>query len=56
MDTTSLTGYARRSTDEQDLTAQQQTLLGKGVPAEHIYMDKGFTGSHHNRPGLGPWW
>jgi DNA invertase Pin-like site-specific DNA recombinase len=51
MDTTLLTGYARCSTDEQDLTAQQQALLAMGVPAERIYTDKGLTGTNRNRPG-----
>jgi hypothetical protein len=41
MDTTLLTGYARCSTDEQDLTAQTEALLVMGVPAERIYTDKG---------------
>lgn len=52
MDTTLLTGYARCSTDEQDLTAQRHALLALGVPAERIYTDKGLTGTHRNRPGL----
>ena len=30
--TATLIGYARCSTDEQDLTAQCQALLGLGVP------------------------
>ena len=52
MDTTLLTGYARCSTDEQDLTAQHQALLAMGVPVERIYTDKGLTGTNRNRPGL----
>ena len=52
MDTTLLTGYARCSTDEQDLTAHREALLAMGVPAERIYTDKGLTGTHRNRPGL----
>jgi DNA invertase Pin-like site-specific DNA recombinase len=47
-----LTGYARCSTDEQDLTAQRLALLGLGVPAERIYTDKGLTGTNRQRPGL----
>src|SRR5258705_7628428 len=50
--TTMLTGYARCSTDEQDLTAQRLALLGLGVPADRIYMDKGLTGTNRQRPGL----
>ncbi|HZM84367.1 MAG TPA: recombinase family protein [Candidatus Limnocylindrales bacterium] len=52
MDTTLLTGYARCSTDEQDLTAQTEALLAMGVPAERMYTDKGLTGTNRNRPGL----
>jgi DNA invertase Pin-like site-specific DNA recombinase len=53
MDTTTLlTGYARCSTDEQDLTAQHQALQAMGVPVERIYMDKGLTGTNRQRPGL----
>jgi DNA invertase Pin-like site-specific DNA recombinase len=50
--TTLLTGYARCSTDEQDLTAQRHMLIGLGVPAGRIYIDKGMTGTNRNRPGL----
>lgn len=53
MDTTTLlTGYARCSTDEQDLTAQHLALQAMGVPVEWIYMDKGLTGTNRQRPGL----
>jgi DNA invertase Pin-like site-specific DNA recombinase len=45
-------GYARCSTDKQDLTAQRQMLLELGVDAERIYLDHGFTGTNRNRPGL----
>ncbi len=38
-------GYARCSTDRQDLTAQRQQLAALGVPAERIYLDKGLTGT-----------
>lgn len=47
-----LIGYARCSTDKQDLAAQKQALLGLGVPAERIYTDHGFTGTNRARPGL----
>jgi DNA invertase Pin-like site-specific DNA recombinase len=45
-------GYARCSTDEQDLTAQRQTLLGLGVAADRIYLDRGLTETNRRRPGL----
>ncbi|MDP3972667.1 MAG: recombinase family protein [Candidatus Nanopelagicales bacterium] len=47
-----LIGYARCSTDSQDLTAQRDALLGLGVREAHIYMDKGLTGTNRKRPGL----
>ena len=47
-----LIGYARCSTDKQDLTAQTADLRSLGVPAERIYTDYGFTGSNRARPGL----
>lgn len=39
-----LFGYARCSTDQQDLTAQRDAPLGLGVEAERIYADHGLTG------------
>src|SRR6266704_6823604 len=47
-----LIGYARCSTDEQDLTAQQQRLTELGVAEERIYLDHGLTGTNRARPGL----
>lgn len=47
-----LVGYARCSTDQQDLTVQRQGLLGLGVEAERIYVDHGLTGTNRDRPGL----
>ena len=47
-----LVGYARCSTDAQDLTAQRDALLGLGVEAERIYVDHGLTGTNRERPGL----
>ena len=47
-----LIGYARCSTDKQDLTAQREALLALGVHEDRIYMDQGFTGSNRARPGL----
>ncbi len=45
-------GYARYSTDAQDLTAQREALLALGVSDEHIYVDHGLTGTNRTRPGL----
>ena len=45
-------GYARVSTDAQDLTAQREALHALGVDAERIYVDHGLTGTHRDRPGL----
>ena len=47
-----LIGYARCSTDEQDLTAQQQRLTELGVSPDRIYLDHGLTGTNRKRPGL----
>ncbi|MFF4825651.1 recombinase family protein [Streptomyces sp. NPDC001312] len=47
-----LIGYARCSTDEQDLTVQQQRLTELGVAPERIYLDHGLTGTNRARPGL----
>ena len=47
-----LIGYARCSTDQQDLTAQRDGLIGLGVPADRIYVDHGLTGTNRERPGL----
>ena len=45
-------GYARVSTDAQDLTAQRDALQALGVEAERIYVDHGLTGTNRDRPGL----
>ncbi|MFL6131878.1 MAG: recombinase family protein [Nocardioidaceae bacterium] len=47
-----LVGYARCSTDQQDLTAQRDALFGLGVEADRIYVDHGLTGTNRERPGL----
>ena len=48
-----LIGYARVSTDEQDLTAQRDALVALGVGSKRIYVDHGLTGTNRKRPGLG---
>jgi DNA invertase Pin-like site-specific DNA recombinase len=45
-------GYARCSTDAQDLTAQRAALLELGVAPNRIYTDHGLTGTNRTRPGL----
>ena len=47
-----LVGYARCSTDQQDLTAQRDGLLALGLETERIYVDHGLTGTNRERPGL----
>ncbi len=47
-----LVGYARVSTDEQDLTAQRDALSALGIESKRIYVDHGLTGRDRNRPGL----
>lgn len=45
-------GYARCSTDKQDLAAQRHALLELGVDSDRIYTDQGLTGRTRARPGL----
>lgn len=47
-----LIGYARCSTDKQDLSAQRQALTDMGVAEDRIYTDQGLTGRNRARPGL----
>jgi len=47
-----LIGYARVSTDNQDLASQIAGLERLGVSAENIQSDKGLTGRNRERPGL----
>jgi len=50
--TAHIVGYARVSTNEQDLTAQKNGLAALGVPEDRIYTDQGLTGTSRDRPGL----
>lgn len=50
--TATLIGYARCSTNEQDLTAQRAILAELGVAADRMYLDHGLTGTNRDRPGL----
>jgi DNA invertase Pin-like site-specific DNA recombinase len=46
-----LIGYARVSTNEQNLDLQQDALRKVGVSPKNLYTDK-ITGTKHDRPGL----
>ena len=50
--TATLIGYARCSTNKQDLSAQQAILKDLGVSPDRIYVDHGLTGTNRLRPGL----
>ena len=50
--TATLIGYARCSTDRQDLAAQLQERLALGVAEDRIYTDHGLTGTTRARPDL----
>ena len=45
-------GYARVSTEGQDLTEQRNALAALDVAPERIYVDHGLTGTNRARPGL----
>lgn len=45
-------GYARVSTNEQDLTTQRNGLAALNVPEDRVYVDHGLTGTNCERPGL----
>ena len=47
-----LVGYARVSTEQQDLTAQRNSLAALGVGDDRIHVDHGLTGTNRDRPGL----
>ncbi|HVJ52420.1 MAG TPA: recombinase family protein [Aliidongia sp.] len=46
-----LIGYARVSTDDQDVALQVDALVGAGVSTENVYVDR-ISGSKAARPGL----
>lgn len=46
-------GYARVSTDKQDLTAQLNGLAALGVAEADVFVDPGLTGRNRERPELG---
>lgn len=50
--TDTLIGYARCSTDKQDLAVQREALMKLGVSKDRVYTDHGFTGTNRARPGL----
>ncbi len=45
-------GYARCSTDKQDLAAQRAALTDLDVASDRIYADHGLTGRNRQRPSL----
>jgi DNA invertase Pin-like site-specific DNA recombinase len=45
-------GYARVSTDAQDLEVQRRALRELGVTPKRVYVDHGLTGRNRERPGL----
>ncbi|MBG6226777.1 DNA invertase Pin-like site-specific DNA recombinase [Arthrobacter sp. CAN_A2] len=47
-----LIGYARVSTNDQDLTGQKNALVALGVAPEKTFTDQGLTGANRARPGL----
>ena len=47
-----LIGYARVSTNDQDLTAQKNALAALGVSLQKTFTDQGLTGTNRARPGL----
>jgi DNA invertase Pin-like site-specific DNA recombinase len=47
-----LVGYARVSTEQQNLTAQRTGLRALGVGDDRIYVDHGLTGTNRDRPAL----
>ena len=45
-------GYARCSTETQDLTVQRDALISLGVEPDRIYSDHRLTGTNRDRPDL----
>lgn len=52
MPNTALIGYARCSTDKQDLAAQREALEALGVARERSYVDHGLSGTSRACSGL----
>ena len=48
--TGTLIGYARCSTDKQDLAAQRTALEALGVAPDRTYVDHGLSGTTRARP------
>lgn len=49
-------GYARVSTDEQDLTVQRDALAAMGVEPDRIYVDHGLTAATQTVQACGKHW
>lgn len=49
-------GYARVSTEAQDLTARRNALEALGVEPDRVYVDHGFTGTSARAPVLARRW
>ena len=47
-----LLGYARVSTNDQDLTVHKNALVALGVSLQKTFTDQGLTGTNRARPGL----
>lgn len=47
-----LVGYARMSTNGQDLTAQRNALVVLGLEPDRVYVDHGLSGTRRDRPEL----
>lgn len=47
-----LVGYARASTNQQDLSSQQVGLKVLGISDDLVYVDDGLTRRNHERFGL----
>lgn len=47
-----LIGYARVSTNHQDVEGQAAALTAMGIAPERVYVDQGYTGRNTARPAL----